>query len=156
MTYRRGQSQPNRGGQQRGELQSQRPQPALTPEEAKGIVAEGNAELLVRKAREIGKPLSVTTSKLRRIYGEIKRIEMLWAHEGQEHRARRRAILLRPRLEYQVKRAYRDERDAMIRLNDVISDCLQHAKESRESFSNFAEFFEAIIAYAPKKEEKEQ
>ncbi|GBD22630.1 hypothetical protein HRbin29_00267 [bacterium HR29] len=145
MMQPRGQPRPDRGGQRPSSQPPQSPSATLTPEDARRIVEEGNAELLVRKAQEIGRHLDVNPSQLRRFFGEVKRIEMLWSQEGQEARAQRRAVLLRPRLNYQVQRMQKVKP-----LQNVLEPCLHFAVQSRENFANFVEFYEALIAYAPK------
>lgn len=118
---------------------------ALTDADARRIVADGDAQHLIKLASDIGPRLGVNPTQLRRFFGEVKRIEMLWAQRGGEERARRRAILLEARLNYQV------QRQAQVRtLKDVIQPCLKFAARDRDSFQRFVEFYEALIAYAPR------
>lgn len=119
--------------------------PTLTEDESRLIIEQGDAELLVKKAREIGVQLRVTPTQLRRFFGEVKRIQMLWTHSNEEKRglAQRRAVLLRPRLDYQVKR-----NPKVRELRDVLDHCIKYASKSRENFENFVDFYEALIAYA--------
>lgn len=128
------------------------PPPGGTPgnglfseEDARRIIAAGDAEHLVKVASEIGPCLGVNPTQLRRFFGEVKRIEMLWTQPGAEARAQRRATLLEPRLNYQV------QRQAQVRnLRDVLQPCLKYARQDREQFQRFVEFYEALIAYAPR------
>jgi len=118
---------------------------ALGENDARRIVDEGDAELLVTTAAELGPRLGVNLTQLRRFFGEVKRIEMLWSQPGAEERARRRAILLEPRLNYQV------QRQAQVRaLRDVLRPCLKFAARDRDRFQRFVEFYEALVAYAPR------
>lgn len=118
---------------------------SLSEDDARRIVDEGDAEHLVQKASELGPQLGVNPTQLRRFFGEVKRIEMLWSQPGAEDRARRRAILLEPRLNYQV------QRQAQVRsLRSVLQPCLKFAARDRDRFQRFVEFYEALIAYAPR------
>ena len=118
---------------------------ALSEDDARRIVEEGDAERLVTMAAELGPRLGVNLTQLRRFFGEVKRIEMLWSQPGAEDRARRRAILLEPRLSYQV------QRQTQVRaLRNVLQPCLKFAAKDRDRFQRFVEFYEALIAYAPR------
>jgi CRISPR type III-A-associated protein Csm2 len=117
----------------------------FTEADAKRIVDDGDAEHLVMMAAKVGQGLDVNPTQLRRFFGEVKRIEMLWAQPGAEDRARRRAILLEPRLNYQVQRQKQVQP-----LRDVLQLCLKFAARDRERFQRFVEFYEALIAYAPR------
>jgi CRISPR type III-A-associated protein Csm2 len=118
---------------------------ALSDDDARRIVEEGDAERLVTMAAELGPKLGVNPTQLRRFFGEVKRIEMLWSQPGAEDRARRRAILLEPRLNYQV------QRQTQVRaLRSVLQPCLKFAAKDRDRFQRFVEFYEALIAYAPR------
>jgi CRISPR type III-A-associated protein Csm2 len=118
---------------------------AFTREDARQIIEQGDAVGLVRTAERVGPSLGVNPAQLRRFFGEVRRIEMLWSQPGAEERARRRAILLEPRLNYQV------QRQAQVRpLKNVLQLCLEFATADRERFQRFVEFYEALIAYAPR------
>ncbi len=122
----------------------------LSPDDARKIV-EGDAELLVKRAQAVAGGLKDETSRtqLRRLYGEVKRIEMLWrsAKEGdaKETEAQRRVLLLKPRLAYQVARQNR-----LRSLQNTIEPVIDAVQGDRQRFQRFVEFFEAIVAYARK------
>ncbi len=139
-------SQHQRYGRGGGPGQQGDPRPAvsLSDDEARRIIVDGDAELLVRTARDLGPKLGVNMSQLRRFFGEVKRIEMGWDQD--EERARRRAVLLEPRLAYQRKRE-----GAVANLERVIVKLLPYATQSKEHFQRFVEFYEALIAYSPDK-----
>ncbi|MER3421394.1 MAG: type III-A CRISPR-associated protein Csm2, partial [Chloroflexota bacterium] len=59
--------------------------------------------------------------------------------------AQRRATLLEPRLNYQVQR-----QPQVRNLRNVLQPCLKYARQDREQFQRFVEFYEALIAYAPR------
>jgi len=140
-----------RGGSPRpqGRQGSADPQPGgLSPEDARKIV-EGDAEFMVTQARKVAAGLrdEASRTQLRRLYGEVKRIEMLWRGakpgEDKETEAQRRVVLLKPRLAYQVARQQK-LRPVQLTLEPVIDA----VKGDRSRFQRFVEFFEAIVAYA--------
>lgn len=122
--------------------------PALSPDDARKIV-EGDAELLVKRAKSVADHLKDETSRtqLRRLYGEVKRIEMLWRSareaDAKEKEAQRRVLLLKPRLAYQVAR-----QGKLRRLQGTIEPVIDAVGSDRQRFQRFVEFFEAIVAYA--------
>lgn len=86
---------------------------------------------------------ALTTSQIRNIYGEVQRLKMKGFNETS-------LLLLKPRLAYSTERkgtqGSKDFRkvienalDAVLRGNDD--------KEKQTRFENFANFFEAILAY---------
>lgn len=99
---------------------------------------EGDAEKLVATAEKIGRYLAnkkLSTSQIRNIFGEIKRIEA----SGYD---RNRLILLKPRLAYAAGRhggAVKDLRDVLMTAIDAVDDT--------KKFDYFVNFFEAILAY---------
>lgn len=144
----RGGGPPHRG--QRGDPPG-RADPApggLSAEDARKIV-EGDAELLVKRAESVAQGLKDETSRtqLRRLYGEVKRIEMLWRSareaDAKEKEAQRRVLLLKPRLAYQVARQSR-----LRGLQRTIEPVIDAVGGDRQRFQRFVEFFEAIVAYA--------
>ncbi len=99
---------------------------------------EGDAEKLVATAQMVGyhlKGRGLTTSQIRNIFGEVKRMEA----SGYD---RNRLILLKPRLAYAAGRhrgAVEDLRDVLVAAIDAVDDAAR--------FKNFVNFFEAILAY---------
>ena len=120
----------------------------ITAEDA-GKIVEGNAELLVERARSVAQGLrdEASRTQLRRLYGEVKRIEMLWRSAGEagarEKEAQRRVLLLKPRLAYQVAR-----QSKLSRLQRTLEPVIDEVRGDRQRFQRFVEFFEAIVAYA--------
>ena len=92
----------------------------------------------------------LTTSQLRKFFGEVKRQQMTGYDETD-------FVLLKPKLAYAVGRA----KDANAKINDfyfVIADAIDHVKadtqeESEKRFKNFIKVFEAIVAYHKAAEE---
>ncbi|MEE0912914.1 MAG: type III-A CRISPR-associated protein Csm2 [Paludibacteraceae bacterium] len=99
-----------------------------------------------------GKPINnqMTTSQLRKFFGEVKRQQMKGYDETD-------FILLKPKLAYAVGRA--NGKNPKIKdFYDVISkaiDCVKASsqEESKKRFKNFIKVFEAIVAYHKATEE---
>lgn len=81
----------------------------------------------------------LTNSKIRSIYGEIKRIQM-----GQFETEKSAFILLRPKVAYAFGR---DNRNKGLELFKEIFDESSMTVSDQKSFNNFCNFFEAILAY---------
>jgi CRISPR-associated protein Csm2 len=121
--------------------------------DAHAIIAKGDVNLLVDTAQEFGKENArqLSTSQIRNIFGEVRRIEMNWQEDtGKEaEEAFRQAVLLQPKLAYQARR----ERGRGVQeLEKILSPCLDEIRKAPESmrrkyFLKFVDFFEAILAY---------
>lgn len=131
--------------------------------DVRAIITEGNPNVLVDTAKQLGEDLSrqLTTSQIRNIFGEVRRIEMDWPNvrSGQilaeeEHKraqdAYRRVVLLQPKLAYQARR----ERGRGVQmLQEVLDPCIAEIRKAENDvdrklyFSRFVDFFEAILAY---------
>lgn len=144
-------------GQQRGYYGNRRPpEPPATTEfsperherDAVAIIEEGDAERLVRLAEKAAKEGKATRTSVRRLFGEVRRIEFLM--EQDQEAALRRARLLEPRVMYQKERAAE-----LKPLAEILIALLRKAsqqgdpKKGQEKFRRFAEFFEAVVAYLP-------
>lgn len=117
------------------------------------IIVEGDIDLLVNTAKEIGEANArqLTTSQIRNIFGEVRRIEMKWNESSSEsaNAAYRQTVLLQPKLAYQAKR---ERGRGMEELSTVLTACVDEIRKAPESsrkvyFSRFVDFFEAILAY---------
>jgi len=129
--------------------------PKPTNEQLKTIITHpGNAQILVSCADAIGKALArqLTTNQIRAIFGEVRRIEGNWQPViGDEKKSAERARqasqslkLLKPKMAYRAKR----ERGKGVEdLVSVLSPAIDYVGESRDNFTHFVEFFEAILAY---------
>lgn len=110
------------------------------------------AETLVRCADSLGKYLKeagLTTSQIRSLFGEVRQIQAEWSIEGRRDHARRRLILLKPKMAY---RARKERGKAVEELVSVLRPALDlvtaaKGKEQDDNFQRFVEFFEAILAY---------
>jgi len=126
----------------------------ISPADARAIIVEGNAELLIKRAREIGQALKdagLSMAQIRGIFGTVRRIEMRWTEKATEdeetreemrERAMRQLLLLQPKLEYQARR-----QRAVEGLKNVLIPAIEQVQGDRDRFGRFVEFFEAILAY---------
>lgn len=104
---------------------------------------EYSGDLLVKDAESLAESIrDLKTAQLRRIYGEVKRIEM---DVQKDKFSRERIVLLKPRLAYAARK---DEykKDDLTRIKNVFSLCIDRIKD-QDDFSRFVSFFEAILAY---------
>jgi len=105
---------------------------------------EENARLLVEWADKLGavfKSTGLTSSQIRNVFGEIKSIQ----NQGfTDPKARRRFILLVPKIQYAAVRARKFGMDG---LRDVLTSCNHVINDDVDNFQHFLEFFEAILAY---------
>ena len=86
----------------------------------------------------------LTTSQLRKFFGEVKRQQMQGYNETD-------FVLLKPKLAYAVGRA--TGRDPKIKdLYNVLSNAIDKV-QSEKQFKNFIKIFEAIVAYHKAAEE---
>lgn len=105
-------------------------------------------------AKTLGNSLvrnGLTTSQIRNIFGQVRRIEMNWPVDGTDS-ARARAserdlILLQPKLAYQAKREADRKKYALDDLKDILIDSINLVQGNRGNFQRFVDFFEAILAY---------
>ena len=123
--------------------------PTITSEQLRNIITDPkSAETLVRCAEDVGKALArpaqgkeLTTSQIRAIFGEVRRIQGDWKINSQ--RAGRNLILLKPKMEYRAKK----EGQSVSNLVSVLSAAIDKVQGDEKNFTRFVEFFEAILAY---------
>lgn len=89
-----------------------------------------------------GEQQRLTTSQIRNIFGEVKKIEMDWGRKPEASWARLQ--LLRPKLAYTAKR---ENRSRLFALREVLSSAVVQVKGDAGNFQRFVDFFEAILAY---------
>lgn len=119
--------------------------------DASKIISQGDIEALVNTAEKVGEEIAkqLTTSQIRNIFGEVRRIEMNWRDEKDAPDAYRKVVLLQPKLAYQARR----ERGRGVELlKDVLDPCIEEIRKApeakrKEYFMRFVDFFEAILAY---------
>ena len=120
--------------------------------DAKKIIQQGDVETLVDTAKATGTALArqLTTSQIRNIFGEVRRIEMDWSPTKVDaDDAFRRVVLLQPKLAYQAKR---ERGRGVEELQQVLEPCIEEIRKApkeqrRLYFQRFVDFFEAILAY---------
>ena len=102
---------------------------------------EYRGDILVRDAESLaGSIRDLKTAQLRRIYGEVKRMEMDFK-KGEGSFKRDRVVMLKPRLAYAASK-----KPEVIRIKNVFTKCIDKIQDE-EDFSQFVSFFEAILAY---------
>lgn len=102
----------------------------------------GATELLVKYAEEMGKFMAkngLTNSKIRSIYGEIKRIQM-----GDFEKEKSSFYLLKPKVAYALGR---DDKNEGLKLFKMIFDRCSTDVVDQKTYQNFCNFIEAILAY---------
>lgn len=116
----------------------------LSEADIKAIITENDAEKLVKAAEEIGRSLArqLTTSQIRAIFGEVRRIEGDW--QNVPERASHSLILLKPKLAY---RARKERGRGVEDLANVLTPAIDSVGTNHDNFTRFVEFFEAILAY---------
>ncbi len=115
-----------------------------TAAEVKRIVREADYEALTRRAKEWGRELnrqSLRMAQIRRIFGEVKRIEMRWEPV--------RLRMLRPKLAYVAARAGEGGSTLQRILDPAIEAVFEVQDESRQlqRFRVMADLFEAVLAH---------
>lgn len=112
------------------------------------ITSEFEADT-IKFAEEFGGYLvenRLTTSQIRNIYGEVKRIE---AKRLEKTNSLKDLLLLKPKIAYAAKRAGTRGIEDFKKIMDQMLDAVIYTKaESRDNaFDNFIDLFEAILAY---------
>ncbi len=121
--------------------------------ELRTIVTDPNgAETLVRWADSLGKYLKdaeLTTSQIRALFGEVRQIQAEWSIEGRRDHARRRLILLKPKMAYRARKERGKAVEELVSVLRPALDLVTQASGNKqdENFQRFVEFFEAILAY---------
>lgn len=123
---------------QRGQRQTP---PLVSDQEIEQIIA-GDANKLVEVAERLGQDFAngLSTSQIRNVFGEVKRLQMKGRFDQQ---SARELILLKPKLAYQAGRHGRKVED----LAKVLSKAIDRVGSDLQRFEHFVDFFEAILAY---------
>jgi CRISPR-associated protein Csm2 len=127
------------------------------------IITDPNgAETLVKWADEIGQALKqsgLSTSQIRALFGEVRQIQGEWSIKGHQERARRRLILLKPKMAYRARKERGQGVQMLVNVLSPAVDLVAQAKPRPEgvlpgapdnqddNFARFVDFFEAILAY---------
>jgi CRISPR type III-A-associated protein Csm2 len=105
------------------------------------IINEGNADVLVSYARELGSSVAVDDlgrTQIRNIFGMIKQIQST----GLGGDNTRRLKLLIPKLDYAAAREKK-----LKKLVESLTNGIQLVGNDPTKFNRFADFFEATVAY---------
>lgn len=87
----------------------------------------------------------VTTSQLRNIFSEVKRIELKMDDENTDWETD--VLMLRPKIAYNTARTLgRSKNSRMRELREVLEEALKNVSNS-DHYRNFSKFCEGIIAY---------
>ncbi len=90
---------------------------------------------------------AVTTSQMRNIYSEVKRIEVKATTEEKFKDEFSNVLLLRPKIAYNTARVLANRRESKITdLREVLEKALL-AVRNKDDFKRFSQFFEGVIAY---------
>ncbi len=82
---------------------------------------------------------AVSTSQIRKFFGEIKRIQADFENNKGE------IILLDPKIAYAVGRA--EKKTKIKAFYDLLSNLIQDINEDKEKFNHFVSVVESIVAY---------
>lgn len=107
------------------------------------ILVQGNYQGLPKLAEGIARQLGgVTTHQVRRVFGEVQRIQLLLEKPDQEA-ARRRLLMLPPRIAYQAARERRLEplKRTVDQAVPIVSEAIS------ERFGHFYDLMEAVVSY---------
>ena len=105
-------------------------------------IENGADEALPDYAEFMGKAMAdnkLTSSKIRSVYGEIKRIQM-----GEFAKEKSSFYLLRPKVAYAVGR---DKENIGLQLFKLVFDKAAQYVTDENTFLHFANFMEAVLAY---------
>lgn len=105
-------------------------------------IENGADEALPDYAEFMGKAMAdnkLTSSKIRSVYGEIKRIQM-----GEFAKEKSSFYLLRPKVAYAVGR---DKENIGLQLFKLVFDKSAKCVKDEDTFLHFANFMEAVLAY---------
>lgn len=98
-------------------------------------------DTLVKDAENLaGSIRDLKTAQLRRIYGEVKRMEMNFKKDERSF-SRDKVVMLKPRLAYAASK-----KPEVVRIKNVFIKCIDKI-HSVKDFYQFVSFFEAILAY---------
>ncbi len=122
------------------------------------ITSPEGAQELVKWAQKLGEALAprnrndreaLTTSQIRALFGEVRRIQAEWSIEGRRDQALRHLILLKPKMAYRARKERGKGVRNLVKVLDPALDLVIEAQgeEQDRRFQRFVEFFEAILAY---------
>ncbi len=104
-------------------------------------ITEGIDADCIKFAERFGKYLKfndLTTSQIRNVFGELKRIQMKGFKKEESS-----FLLLKPKMAYAVKRHGKKGLEALRQVFDRAYDCV----DCEQKFKNLVDFMEAILAF---------
>ena len=107
------------------------------------LLTEGVKDIdpIAKLAKEIHTG-GVTSSKLRKFYGAVKKIEVDFEKRSRE------IILLAPQLAYAIGReTSKEQRKALINLYESLEPLIRDIGQEEKKFSNFTQIMEVLVAY---------
>jgi CRISPR-associated protein Csm2 len=113
---------------------------------SKGIQDEKPIEWAEGFADHLAKAPALTTSQLRRFFGQLKRIQAI----GYDPANPQQLLMLKPQLAYAVGRAGKGAKieDFANKISEMISEVVKGTNdEGKKRFTNFISLTEAIVAY---------
>jgi len=113
---------------------------AITYAESFGIELVHPTVLKKDGSTYIDKNGGLTTTQIRNFFGEVQRIKMKGYEESQ-------FVLLKPKLAYAVKRNETAGAKDFKLVFEAAINAVIHSENKNKSFNNFADFFEAVLAY---------
>ncbi len=143
MTFDTRRPQPNRGQQGNQNRDGENASSVFNSLAFKSKWIQDEADKdLIEYAEKSGKFMAqngLTNSKIRSIYGEIKRIQM-----GDFEKEKVSFYLLKPKVAYALGRDSRNE--GLILFRKIFDHCFSHVIDSK-TFINFCNLLEAVLAY---------
>lgn len=125
----------------------------ISPSDLNDVIKDPNSTMiLVKKANELGKDLAekrLTTNQIRALFGEVRHIQGQLS-TGDQTRALRKLILLKPKMAYRARRERGRGVEELARVLDPAIDIVVNERDEeaqRQYFQRFVDFFEAILAY---------
>ena len=88
---------------------------------------------------------ALTTSQLRKFFGEVKRIQVNLDKKTDE--CKTRLVMLKPMLAYAVGRAKNGKIEDFQKQVSIAVDAVLMGKDFKSDFKNFANFLESVVAY---------
>ena len=98
-------------------------------------------QFLAQKAQARGDKKPMTTSQIRKFFGEIKRIQADFENCKGE------IVLLDPKIAYSVGRAKKEGPSKIEDFYKLVNPLLSGVMEDKSRFKNFVNVVEAIVAY---------
>lgn len=125
----------------------------ISQSELNDVIKDPNSTMiLVKKANELGKDLAakkLTTNQIRALFGEVRHIQGQLS-TGDQTRALRKLILLKPKMAYRARRERGRGVEELASVLDPAIDIVVNERDEeaqRQHFQRFVDFFEAILAY---------